>query len=133
MPVTKVVISGPVFDGTASRACRELTEALAAEIADVGTYMIKMDTQRMTRSGSDTGQAAEGVLLAGSGSRYVISGAMHKGRVWWPWLEGVSKRNQSTPFKGYHSFRRTRLRMRKQAMPYLQPVIDAYAERMGGA
>lgn len=33
---------------------------------------------------------------------------------WWqgPWLEGVSKRNQSSRFKGFHMFRRVRAQIR---------------------
>ena len=133
MATTKITIAGPVFDGDAAAALAEFTDTLAGEVAAVGVTWIKLDTQRMDRSGSDTGAAADGVLLAGSGSRYVITGEMRKGRVWWPWLEGISARNQSTGFKGYKSFRRTRLRMRKQVTLNAQVLLDSIAERLGAA
>jgi hypothetical protein len=86
----------------------------------------------MTKSGSDTGQASEGVKMVGAAGVYTISGGIHEGKYAWPWLEGDSKRNQSTGFKGYHTFRRTRLRMRKQVTPFARDRIREYLLRMGG-
>lgn len=132
MAKTKVVITGPLFDGQADAAARDFLNALTREVAEVGRDWIRLDTTRMTKSGSDTGQAAEGVRLTGAGTSYVISGGISQGKYSWPWLEGESKRNQSTKFKGYHTFRRTRLRMRKQVTPYAQELLDKYLAAMGG-
>jgi hypothetical protein len=129
---TKITISGPIFDGRAAEAARDFADSLAGEVAEVGRDWIRLDTARMTRSGSDTGQAAEGVELSGGNGSYVISGGIHQGKFAWPWLEGVSKRNQSTGFPGYHSFRRTRLRMRKQINPLAEKRLEEFLERMGG-
>jgi hypothetical protein len=133
MATTKIVMTGPIFDGQAEAAARDFTRALAAEIAEIGRDWIKLDTQRMDKSGrGGTGDAAGGVKLAGSGGSQVISGGIRKGVYAWPWLEGTSRRNQTTGFKGYHSFRRTRLRMRKQVTPYAQAELAKFIERMGG-
>jgi hypothetical protein len=133
MPTTKVIMTGPVFDGQAAVAARDFTRALSAEIAEIGRDWIKLDTQRMDKSGrGGTGAAAGGVKLAGSGENWVISGGIRKGVYAWPWLEGTSRRNQTTGFKGYGSFRRTRLRMRKQVTPYAQAELAKFIERMGG-
>jgi len=132
MATTKVTLTGPLFDGEAARAAAEFTDSLTKEIAEIGQTWIKLDTQRMTKSGSDTGAAAEGVKLAGGGGQYVISGGIHEGKFAWPWLEGTSKRNQSTGFKGYGTFRRTRLRMRKQVTPFAQAKLKEYLAEMGG-
>jgi len=132
MATTKIVLSGPIFDGTAAEAAAQFTASLAKEIAEVGGDWIKLDTDRMTRSGSDTGAAAGGVEVAGSGSTYTISGGISEGRYSWPWLEGTSRRNQSTPFKGYHTFRRTRLRMRTQMQPLIDGKLAEFMPRMGG-
>jgi hypothetical protein len=49
------------------------------------------------------------------------------------WLEGTSRRNQSTRFKGYRIFRRTRQKMRKIATAIAQAMFDSiYAGRMNG-
>lgn len=132
MATTKVILSGPLFDGGANAAARDFTRELAREVALIGQAWIKLDTDRMTKSGKSTGAAAEGVKILEQGSNYVIRGGIRQGRYAWPWLEGTSKRNQSTGFKGYGSFRRTRLRMRKQVTPYAQELLDRYIGRMGG-
>lgn len=133
MATTKVVLSGPLFGGQAAAAAADFTDSLAHEIAEIGRDWIKLDTARMTKSGSDTGAAAEGVELAGGNGAYVIKGGIREGRYAWPWLEGTSKRNQGNSFKGYHTFRRTRLRMRKQVTPFAQQRIEEYLARMGGS
>jgi hypothetical protein len=131
---TKVTISGPLFDGQASAAARDFTRALAAELAEVAQTWIKLDTDRMDKSGrGGTGAAASGVKIAGEGANWTVSGGINKGVYAWPWLEGTSRRNQSTDFRGYHTFRRTRARMRKQVRPYAQQLLAEYIARMGGA
>lgn len=132
MATTKVILSGPIFDGQAAGAAADFKNELAGETAAIGRDWIKLDTGRMTRSGSDTGQAAEGVKMAGGNGSYIISGGISEGKYAWPWLEGDSKRNQSTGFKGYHTFRRTRMRMRKQIPVYAQTRIEEFLLRMGG-
>jgi len=132
MATTKVTLSGPLFDGTARQAAAEFTASLVKEVAEIGRDWIRLDTDRMTKSGSDTGAAAAGVELAGSGMQWVISGGVREGRYSWPWLEGTSRRNASTGFAGYGTFRRTRLRMRTQVTPFAQQKLNEYLPRMGG-
>lgn len=132
MATTRVVLSGPLFDGQAAAAARDFADSLAAEVAEIGRDWIRLDTGRMTKSGSDTGAAAGGVELSGGSGTYVIKGGIRKGQYAWPWLEGTSRRNQSTGFKGYGTFKRTRLRMRKQVTPFAQARLEEYLIRMGG-
>jgi hypothetical protein len=81
-----------------------------------------------------TGAAAAGVEgPTGGNGAYTISGGIREGKYSWPWLEGTSRRNQTTDFPGYKTFRRTRLRMRKQLKPYAESQLAAYIERMGGS
>lgn len=133
MATTKVILTGPLFDGRADEAAREFERHLVHEIAEIGQTWIKLDTGRMDKSGrGGTGRAAEGVQLTGAGTSYVIRGGIREGEYSWPWLEGDSRRNTTTGFKGYHSFRRTRLRMRKQVTPYARALLRRYLEQMGG-
>jgi hypothetical protein len=132
MGTVKVVLTGPLFTGEADAAARDFTDSLAGEVAEIGRDWIRLDTERMTRSGSDTGAAAEGAVLAGGNGAYTITGGIREGRYAWPWLEGTSRRNQSTGFGGYHTFRRTALRMRKQVTPFAQQRLEEYLARMGG-
>jgi hypothetical protein len=133
MATTKVVLSGPLFTGEAAAAAKDFADSLADEVAQIGRDWIRLDTVRMNKSGrGDTGRAAAGVELSGGNGRYIISGGIREGEYAWTWLEGTSKRNQSTGFKGYGSFRRTRLRMRKQVTPFAQQRIEEFLARMGG-
>ena len=135
MAATKVIITGPLFDGRADAAARAFADSLAHEVAEIGRDWIRIEAMGMDKSGrGGTGAAAAGVEgpVGGNGA-YAIRGGIRKGQYAWPWLEGVSKRNQSTKFGGYHTFRRTRLRMRKHVTPYAQARIEEYLLRMGGS
>ena len=46
------------------------------------------------------------------------------------WLEGTSRRNRSTRFKGYKIWRKTRQKMRKLATPVAQAIFDARISEM---
>ena len=90
MATTKITITGPVFDGTASQACAELTDTLASEIAVVGVTWIKLDTQRMVKSGRETGAAADG--RAAGGLRVAVG--HHRGDAQGQGLVAVAGRRQ---------------------------------------
>lgn len=53
--------------------------------------------------------------------------------VYGPWLEGVSSRNQSTRFKGYHSFRRAFEAVRGTAQAICERIVTQYAGRFNGS
>lgn len=134
MATTRINLSGPIFDGQAEKAAQEFTDSLAAEIAAIGQTWIQIEAHGMDKSGrGGTGAAAGGVQMSGGGGSYVISGGISKGSYAWPWLEGTSRRNQGNKFKGYHTFQRTRLRMRTQVTPYAQQKLQEYLPQMGGA
>lgn len=132
MATTKVILTGPLFDGQASAAAKDFTGSVAHEVAEIGRDWVRLDTERMNKSGRNTGAASAGVEMSGGNGAYVIKGGIRAGQYSWPWLEGTSRRNQSTGFKGYGTFRRTRLRMRKQVTPFAQARFREYLARMGG-
>jgi hypothetical protein len=133
MATTRVKISGPLFDGQAEEAAARFCAEITKEIAEYGQFMIKMDTQRMDKSArGGTGRAAEGVQLTGAGTSYTIRGGIREGESDWPWLEGTSKRNASTGFKGYGSFRRARLRLRKTGAAIADLRLKEFIAAMGG-
>jgi hypothetical protein len=135
MATTKVILSGPLFTGQASEAAADFTGSLANEIAQIGAAWIKIEAQGYDKSGrGGSGQAAGGVEgPVGSNGTYTIQGGIREGQYSWPWLEGTSRRNQTTGFPGYKTFRRTRLRMRKQVTPWAQAQLQQYLEEMGGS
>lgn len=135
MATTKVILTGPLFDGQAAEAAKDFTDSLAHEVAEIGRDWIRIEAMGMDKSGrGGTGRAAAGVEgPAGGNGAYTILGGIRQGRYSWPWLEGTSKRNTTTSFPGYHTFRRTRLRMRKQVTPFAQARLEQYLAEMGGS
>lgn len=121
-----------MFDGRAEKDVDDYRANLAKHLAEIGQNWIQTIAQDMDKSGrGGTGRAAEGVQLRTSNlDTYYIWGEMTQGEVWWPWLEGVSKRNMSTRYKGYRTFRRTRGRLNKYALPYAQEQLAKYIEEM---
>lgn len=132
MTTTRVKLEGPVFDGEAAKAAEEFTAALAARVALWGQLTIKIEAHGFDKSGRNSGAAADGVELVGQGANWVIRGGIRAGQYSWPWLEGTSKRNTTTQFKGYKTFSRTRLRMRKQVAPWAQAELEKFIAAMGG-
>ncbi len=98
------------------------------KVADLGVK--ELDAITMDRTGRGTGHYQSMIqthLLAYNDIR------IDDPVVYGPWLEGVSKRNESTSFKGYHLWRRTRLRLRKTFQEVAQKLLDDhYLRRMGG-
>jgi hypothetical protein len=58
---------------------------------------------------------------------------MVKGVAWAPWLEGVSKRNKATRFKGYHLFRDARQELEdSEAQRIADETLAEYLPKIGG-
>jgi hypothetical protein len=55
-----------------------------------------------------------------------------RGIVYGPWLEGVSRRNQVSRFKGYHSFRRATQALRPRAVQLARHALPPFLRRMNG-
>lgn len=125
--------AGAFFNGRMEYYIQQYCRAVENDLADIGRDWIAIDAMAMDRSGrGGTGRAAEGVRVIRSNLESRIWGDMKQGEVWWPWLEGVSKRNNATRFKGYHTFRSTRFKLNKYALPFAQKKIRVYLPKMGG-
>jgi hypothetical protein len=127
--------SGPLFDGQADAAVKEWLDATKMDVAETGADWIRIAAHAMDRSGrGGTGAAAEAVTVSrfGGFNDVRVFGGMVKGRVWWPWLEGDSTRNVKSKFKGYHTFRLTRLRLKRYVTPIAQKRLEEFIGRMGG-
>lgn len=127
--------SGPLFDGRADEAVKQWLDDTKMEVANIGADWIRLAALAMDKSGrGGTGHAAEAVHVSrfGAFNDVRIFGGMVKGEVWWPWLEGDSQRNIGSKFKGYHTFRLTRLRLRRYVTPIAQKRLEEFIGRMGG-
>lgn len=126
------VVTGPLFDGRAARAAQEWAEKTSQALGDEGVKMLRQVP--MNKSGRATGAFQEKVqAVRRSPSEVRIAGPQERGVVWASWLEGVSKRNQSTGFKGYRLFRKTRQALDEKATEIGQRELEKLLPEMGGA
>jgi hypothetical protein len=126
---------GPLFDGEASVAVREWIDASLRETSETGADWIRIAAMGMDKSGrGGTGHAAAAVHVTRLGpvEGYRIWGGMVKGEVWWPWLEGVSRRNVRSKFKGYLAFRTARYKLQRYEKPVFEARLAEFIGRMGG-
>jgi hypothetical protein len=134
-------LSGPIPDGAGPHIVRDFAEKATTRLAETAADWIRIDANAMDKSGrGGTGRAAAGVTVssretvAGIGATVeaVVFGEMIRGQVWWPWLEGVSKRNRSTRFSGYHTFRKARGRLEENVQEIIRPLVDDMVRQLGG-
>ena len=128
MPTSRIKVSGPLFDGLAPGIIRDWLDATKREIADMGVK--ELDAITMDKTGRGTGHyQSELTTRVVQYNDVLITDPV----VYGPWLEGVSKRNESTRFKGYHLWRRTRQRLRRTYKDVAEKKLhEYYLERMGG-
>src|SRR5262249_19747313 len=113
--------SGPIFEGRAPALIDEFMHRATLRLAETGRDWIRIDANEMDRSGrGGTGRAAAGVQLDPFDHGWVISGGIREGEYAWPWLEGTSKRNRTTRFGGYHTFRTTRRKLSDHTAEIIQ-------------
>src|SRR5260370_23941297 len=123
-----VDVSGPLFDNLCQDIIRDWLDQTKREVADMGVR--ELDAFEMDKSGRGTGPYQS--MITTRGIRYndvLITDPV----VYGPWLEGPSKRNESTRFKGYHLLRRTRPRLRRTFKDVAQKKLEEhYLARRGG-
>jgi hypothetical protein len=76
--------------------------------------------------------AARGVSISYADA-VVVRGGISEGEFSWPWLEGTSKRNESTPFRGYHAFAQAAARMAGRAQSVLEKHAEQGVRQIGGS
>jgi hypothetical protein len=134
-------LSGPIPDGAAPHIVNDFSEKATLRLAETAADWIRIDANAMDKSGrGGTGRAAAGVTVSsrsigaafGGQFQAVVFGEMIRGHVWWPWLEGTSKRNRSTHFSGYHTFRKNRTKLEDHLQEIIRPLVDDMIRQLGG-
>ncbi len=125
-----VKVSGPLFDGQADAAVKDWLTVTRKDLADRGAQILR--TFPMDKTGRSRGGFASHIHVLQRGAMYEIPAPKERGVTWGPWLEGVTRRNESTRFKGYHLFRKTAQRLDKMARPYARDRLGRFIGRMGG-
>jgi len=125
-------VSGPLADGRAIDAAAKWAENTSQALGDEAVRMLREFP--MNKSGRARG-AFQGALKTErrSPSETLVAGPQQRGVAWASWLEGTSRRNESTGFKGYGLFRKTRAELQKRAPEIGQRELDKLLSEMGGA
>lgn len=124
-------VSGPLADGTADRALAEWEQNTSRALADEAVAMLGHFP--MDRTGRATGAFREHLRpVRKTRAVMTVPGPMIEGVTWAPWLEGTSRRNRSTGFRGYRLFRKTRRSLRERAADIGQAELDKIMPRLGG-
>jgi hypothetical protein len=132
MSVTAYVeVTGPLFDRTADGVVDEITREISRRGAEFARQ--QMLDVRLDKSGRAKGGFQENLRVVERNSGFAVPGPMLWGVTWAPWLEGVSKRNRSARFRGYHLFRdATQTLEDYKAQEIADKVRDEYLPRLGG-
>lgn len=125
-----VHVEGPIFDGEAEHALADYDRDVRHAIADRGVELLKAFP--MDKTGRAHGGFQANLHTVDTDLGTAIPGPMIRGVTWAPWLEGNSKRNRSTSFKGYHLFRKTALQLQDEAADIGDRELQKYLPKMGG-
>jgi hypothetical protein len=94
-----VRMSGPILDGRGPEIVRRNTREMESQVADEGLRRVHQRLGQVLKH--PTGYYESRVVKTTRSSGYDVDDSRV---VYGPWLEGVSSRNDSTRFKGYHTF-----------------------------
>lgn len=122
----EVAITGPVFNGIAQAAMASMVEELQYSVAAQGLAEVQMILDRSIQH--PTPYYETQVTVQRQAEDWVVH---DRGIVYGPWLEGVSRRNQATGFKGYHSFRRATQQLRGRIPQLIAPIVARWVGRIG--
>ena len=125
-------VHGPLADGRAANALQDWAQNVAKELGDEGVRLLRDWKFKGGGHGHSHGGFQANLRVLQNGPTARIPGPMIKGVTWAPWLEGVSQRNTSTRFRGYHLFRKTAAQLQKRAPEIGQRELDKIMPKLGG-
>lgn len=117
-----VTMTGPILWGKAPDIVAALCASAVTEVADYAKFEVlsQLDKVLQNPTGYYESQITDTPVTA----------YMHRihdnGVVYGPWLEGISSRNETTRFKGYHTFRIVRSRLAQKT----KAIVEAHFSRV---
>ena len=122
----EIHLKGPIFDGSAEWMLTQGVEAARIEVAEQALEAVHLETLVFK---APTGVYASKLHKIDSGfmSR-ILPGILPYVR----WLEGTSRRNQTTIFKGYHLFRNVHQRVEARVLPLFEERLQPVIRRLNG-
>jgi hypothetical protein len=118
--------TGPLFsDSTPREVIADMLEKSEEAMADRLLGFVHANLKGSLRHPTGYYQSHVGKVHRGTQWRVTDGGVIYG-----PWLEGVSRRNARTRFKGYASFRRARQQVQRVAAAEVQRVADQQIGRL---
>ena len=124
MPETTVTVTGPLFNGAAARASRELCDAIEYSVA----WQAHAEARQIMDASfkHPTPYYEVQVTAQRLGDAMVVH---DRGIAYGPWLEsGASRR--PTKFRGYHSFRRATQAVLPKVAALVAHILPQFVRRM---
>lgn len=121
-----VEFSGPLFDGSAGRLLEKGSDEAEHAVAVAAQTQVRQTLARSART--RTGFYESRVRIEASRGDTVVT---DRGVVYANWLEGTSRRNASTRFKGYRHVERALAAVDPQAGQIAERALEPFIERMG--
>lgn len=117
---------GAVFNAATTKAAAarmivSINEALAQE----GVNRVKQRLGQVLQH--PTGYYESRIQVV---KRSVYRGVSDGGVIYGGWLEGISSRNRTTRFKGYHTFRMVQQELAKDKEKLAQPFVNKFVQEM---
>lgn len=117
----KMIRRGPMFSGKTAVAMHTYADQVGYKVATYAEDMVQERLRQVLQHPTGYYQSRISVDRAGTGYRVSDGGV-----VYGPWLEGTSSRNQSTRFKGYSTFRRTKALVDRKAPQIAAELLTRY-------
>lgn len=121
-----VKVKGPIITGHTAPAMakmvRDVDRAVADEYKDVWFKLLRASVKRWT------GAYGRRIHVKHTARQSLVTDG---GVSYGPWLEGTSRRNKRTRFKGYHALKRARTQVDKRAKAIAQKVVNAHLGDLG--
>lgn len=126
MDVIEVHTSGPIFDNGGAEFQRAMAAAAAESEYVVGSQALANWHLYLNQSIKHPTPYYETQITVQNLMTEVI--VHDRGIIYGPWLEGVSSRNQTTRFKGYHSLRKARQATVRQVVQLADPIYAKHLQ-----
>jgi hypothetical protein len=123
----RMTVAGPIFDGRADAALRAYMDDAAIRAADMVASEIRQLVHGAAKHPTGAYESQVVTTRMSEGARVHDSNV-----VYGPWLEGRSRRNVATRFRGYHAFRlaSAQLQSSRGLEQMLQEDLRRYVGRM---
>lgn len=117
----KMIRRGGMFTGKTAAALVTYSDEVGYKVATYAEDQIQQRLGQVLQHPTGYYQSRVTVDRAGTGYRVSDGGV-----VYGPWLEGTGSRNQTTSFKGYQTFRRTKALVDRKAPGIAAELLARY-------